>query len=247
MLAERRQDRILEELAKEEAVSVTGLCGLTGASEATIRRDLRELETRGKLERVHGGAVIIRDVFHAEEPGMADKQLLHTEEKKQIAKYAASLVQDDDVVFLDGGSTVMYMVDYLNAPNATFVTNSVVCAQLLPLRGLRTYVLGGVIKPRTLAIIGGEAMERLRSYNFTKAFLGTNGIAVGPGFTTPDPEEAGVKAAAAASARDVLVLADSSKFGTITASTFLALEGAQIVTEAMRERRYLENADIHVV
>lgn len=246
MLAETRQERILEELARRDAVSVSGLCGLTGASEATIRRDLRELETKGKLERVHGGAVSTRDVFYADEPGMDDKQLLHTEEKKRIAQYAASLIQNDDVVFLDGGSTVMYMVEYLNAPEATFVTNNVVCAQLLPRKGLRTYVLGGVIKPRTLAIIGGEAMERLRAYNFTKAFLGTNGIAVGPGFTTPDPEEAALKATAASCARDVWVLADSSKFGAITAATFLTLDKAGIITESMREKRYLDNADIRI-
>lgn len=244
MLAERRHERILEALAKGDAVSVADLSGLIGASETTIRRDLRELETRGKLERVHGGAVPIRDVFHADEPTMDAKQQMHTEEKKTIARYAASLVRNDDVVFLDGGSTVMYMVEHLDAPEAIFVTNSVVCAELLPLKGLRAYVLGGVIKPRTLAIIGGEVTERLRTYNFTKAFLGTNGIAVGPGFTTPDPEEASVKAAAAASARDVWVLADSSKFGIITASTFLALNEARIVTEDMCERRYLENADI---
>lgn len=175
------------------------------------------------------------------------KRELHTQEKVRIARYAAGLIQDGDVVFLDAGSTVMHMVDYIQAPGATFVTNSVECVQRLPLRGLRTYVLGGVIKPGTLAIIGCEALEGLKKYNFTKTVLGTNGIAVGPGFTTPDPEEAMVKAGAAAQARETWVLSDSSKFGTITAASVLPLNRARIITDLLDDQRYLEYTDIKVV
>lgn len=175
------------------------------------------------------------------------KRELHTPEKQRIARYAAGLIHDDDVVYLDAGSTVMHMVEHIQATRATFVTNSVECVQRLPRRGLRAYVLGGVLKPGTLAIIGGEAMEALKKYNFTKAFLGTNGIAVGPGFTTPDPEEAMVKAAAAARARETWVLADSSKFGTITAASVLPLDGAWIVTDRLNDRRYSEYTDIKEV
>lgn len=133
------------------------------------------------------------------------------------------------------------------APNAVFVTNSMECAQRLPGRGLRAYVLGGVIKPGTLAIIGCEAVERLKKYNFTNTFLGANGIAVGPGFTTPDPEEAMVKSTAAARARETWVLADSNKFGTITAASVLPLGEAGIITDRLEDRRYLEHTDIKVV
>jgi len=247
MLAELRMEAILAELEGKQAVSVAQLCQMTGASEATIRRDLNELARRGKLNKVHGGALPIREEFRMEAPNMDVKRQLHTPEKMRIARYAAGLITNDDVVYLDAGSTVMHMVEHIQAPNAVFVTNSVECAQLLPRRGLRTYVLGGVIKPGTLAIIGCEALEGLKKYNFTKTFLGTNGIAAAPGFTTPDPEEAMVKAAAAAHARESWVLADSSKFGTITAASILPLEGARIVTDLLDDRRYLEYTDIKVV
>ena len=246
MLAELRMDAILAELEKEQSVSVAHLCRVTGASEATIRRDLTELDRRGKLSKVYGGALPVREKFRSEEPHMDVKSRLHTQEKMRIAQYAASLITDDDVVYLDAGSTVMYMVDYIQA-QATFVTNSVECVQRLPRRGLRSCVLGGVLKPGTLAIIGGEAMEGLKRYNFTKAFLGINGIAAGPGYTTPDPEEAMVKAAAAAQAREAWVLADSSKFGTITAASVLPLGQAGIITDRLDDRRYLEHTDIKVV
>lgn len=246
MLAELRMDAILAELEKEQSVSVAHLCRVTGASEATIRRDLTELDRRGKLSKVYGGALPVREKFRSEEPHMDVKSRLHTQEKMRIAQYAASLITDDDVVYLDAGSTVMYMVDYIQA-QATFVTNSVECVQRLPRRGLRAYVLGGVLKPGTLAIIGGEATEGLKKYNFTKAFLGINGIAAGPGFTTPDPEEAMVKAAAAAQARETWVLADSSKFDIITAAKVLPLSGAGIITDRLDERKYLEYTDIKEV
>ena len=247
MLAEVRMEAILAELEKEQAVSVAQLCRVTGASEATIRRDLNELARRGKLNKVHGGAMPVREEFRSEELDMDTKRQLHTPEKIRIAKYAASLITDGDVVYLDAGSTVMHMVDYIPAVRATFVTNSVECIQRLPRRGLRTYVLGGVLKPGTLAIIGGEAMEGLKKYNFTKAFLGTNGIAVDPGFTTPDPEEAMVKATAAAHARETWVLADSSKFGTITAASVLPLDRARIITDRLNDSRYREYTDIKEV
>lgn len=247
MLAEVRMEAILAELEKGQAVSVAQLCQVTGASEATIRRDLNELARRGKLNKVHGGAMPVREEFRSEELDMDTKRQLHTPEKIRIAKYAASLITDDDVVYLDAGSTVMHMAEYIPAVRATFVTNSVECIQRLPRRGLRTYVLGGVLKPGTLAIIGGEAMEGLKKYNFTKAFLGINGIAANPGFTTPDPEEAMVKATAAAHARETWVLADSSKFGTITAASVLPLDRARIITDRLDDSRYREYTDIKEV
>lgn len=240
MLAEQRMEQILLELEKEQAVSVAHLCKVTGVSEATIRRDLTELAQRGKLNKVHGGALLVREAFHGEELDMEIKRQLHTPEKRRIARYAAGLIQNSDVVFLDAGSTVMHMVEYIQAPRATFVTNSVECAQRLPRRGLKTYLLGGLLKPGTLSIVGGGALEDLKRYNFTKAFLGVNGIAVSQGFTTPDPEEAMVKALAAERAQEAYVLADSSKFGTVTAAAMFPLPSAAIITDRLRDQRYAE-------
>ena len=247
LLAEQRMDRILEELSHQESVSVAYLSRVIGVSEATVRRDLTELAQRGKLNKVHGGALPVKETFFSEEPTMEVKRQLHTPEKKRIAQYAAGLIRDDDVVFLDAGSTVMHMADYIRAPRATFVTNSIECLQRLPRLGLRTYVLGGVLKPGTLAIIGGEAMEGLKKYNFTKVFLGTNGISLGQGFTTPDPEEAMVKALAAARSQQTWVLADSNKFDIVTAAVTLPLEGAAIVTDRLRDTRYLDHTVVKEV
>lgn len=247
MLAEQRMEAILAELEQRRAVSVGQLCEVTGASEATIRRDLTVLARQGKLNKVHGGAVLAGEEFRGEELDMETKQQLNMEEKRRIARYAAGLITDDDVVYLDAGSTVMLMADHIQAQRALFVTNSIECAARLTRRGLRVYVLGGMLKPGTVALVGTETLNSLRRYNFTKAFLGVNGITVSRGFTTPDPEEAAVKAAAAERARESYVLADESKFDAITAAEMFPLEDAHIITGHLPDERYREYTGIEEV
>lgn len=247
MLAEQRLEAILAALEEQKAVSVGQLCEVTKASEATVRRDLTVLARQGKLNKVHGGAVLIGEEFRGEELDMETKQHLNMEEKQRIARYAAGLVTDEDVVYLDAGSTVMLMADHIQAQKALFITNSIECAARLTRRGLRVYVLGGMLKPGTVALVGTEALISLRRYNFTKAFLGVKGIAAGQGFTTPDPEEAAVKAMAAERAREVYVLADASKFDTITAAEMFPLEDARIITDHLPDQRYRDYTGIEEV
>ena len=187
MLAEQRAEAILTELAQRRAVSVTDLCQVTGASEATIRRDLNTLAAQGRLSKVHGGAVQLNNEFLSQEPEMSVKRGLHIPEKERIARYAAALIEDDDVVFLDGGSTVMRMTEHLKPSNALFVTNGMECAFWLLERDLRVYVAGGALKRDTASAAGAETMDSLRRYNFTKAFLGAGGVTVREGFTVADP------------------------------------------------------------
>ncbi len=235
--AEQRMEQILKEAEVHDSLTVAYLAQTIGASEASIRRDISELARRGLVHKTHGGVRAVREEFRGEEPDIQVKRNLHSEEKQAIARYAAGLIHDGDVVFLDAGSTVCCIADYVQAPKALFVSSSVECLQRLSTRGLRTYVPGGRMKPGTRAIVGSEAVETLKRFNFTKAFLGANGITPDQGFTTPDPEEAAVKAAAAAQARETFVLADASKFGTITTATFLALEEAEIITDFLKETR----------
>ena len=247
MLAEQRAEAILTELAQRRAVSVADLCQVTGASEATIRRDLTALAKQGKLNKVHGGAVRMDGEFHSEELDMETKRGLYTAEKDRTARYAAGLIGDDDVVFLDAGTTVLHMAEHLRTSKALFLTNSIECACRLMERDLRTHVLGGTLKAGTMALIGADTLESLRRYNFTKAFLGTNGITIAQGFTTPDPEEAAVKSLAAARARSVYVLADSSKFGQVTAAVMFPIEAACVITDRLPDRRYKDYTDIREV
>ncbi len=247
MLAEQRAEKILTELSVRRTVSVTDLCLVTGASEATIRRDLNALARQGRLSKVHGGATLPGGEFYGEEPDMETKRQLYTEEKDRIARYAAGLVQDDDIVFMDAGTTVLRMAEHLQPSGALFLSNSPECACRLLERNLRTYVLGGMMKPGTMAVTGAEAMEGLRRYHFTKAFLGVNGITVGQGFTTPDPAAAAVKTLAASRARTVYVLADASKFGRVTAASMFPIEAARVITDRLPNQQYRNYTEIREV
>lgn len=247
MLAEERFRMILDTISSQGAVSVTGLCQSLGISEATARRDLNTLAAQGKLAKVHGGAVAVDRQYEAEEPSVAAKSRLQVEEKDHIARYAAAQVHDDDLVFLDAGTTVLRMVDYLARSKATFVTTGISCARRLIKKGLRTYVVGGLLKPGTEAIVGGAALEAMSSYNFTKAFIGINGITRAQGFTTPDTEEACMKAKAVEKAYMSYVLADSSKFGKVAAVTVCGLDKACILTDRLPDESYRQFAVIKEV
>ena len=139
------------------------------------------------------------------------------------------------------------MVEYLAGSRASFVTTGIECARRMVQKGLRVYVIGGQLKAGTEAIVGAEALEAIRRYNFTKAFLGTNGITVQQGCTTPDAEEAAVKRAAAEQAYLTYVLADSSKFGKVSAVTVCPLSKACILTDRVPDDQYRQNGLIKEV
>ncbi len=247
MLAEQRAETILKELAERRAVSVTDLCHATGASEATIRRDLNTLASQGKLSKVHGGAVQLNSEFLSQEPEMSVKRGLHIPEKERIARYAASLIEDDDVVFLDGGSTVMRMTEHLKPSRALFITNGMECAFWLLERDVRVYVLGGALKRDTASAAGAETLDSLRRYHFTKAFLGAGGVTVKEGFTVADPEDAAVKVLAAARAQRTYMLVDSSKFGRVGASAVLSVDEAAIITDRAPGQAFSDFTEVTVV
>lgn len=247
MLAEQRARTILQQVAQKQTVSVADLCGLTGASEATIRRDLNALARLGKLNKVHGGATSLEaEEFLAQEPD-ADTKRLYAREKERIARYAAGLVGGDDVVFLDTGTTALHMADHLKGSKALFVTSSVELACRLTEHSLRVYVLGGMLKPGTVDVVGADALAELGRFNFSKVFLGASGVSVSQGFTTPDPEAAALKRIAASKAQAVYMLTDSTKFGRVTAATIFPLGEAEIITERLTDPRYREYTEVKVV
>lgn len=249
MLAEKRFHIILELLEKQKTVSVSQLCETMGVSEATVRRDLVALDQQGKLTKVHGGAIALQETVQSgsDEPDFMTKSRIHIDEKEKIARYAASQINDDDFVFLDAGTTVIRMVDYLTQSKATFVTTGITCARRLVKKGVRAYVIGGLLKPGTEAIVGGVALEALQGYHFTKAFLGANGITVHEGVTTPDTEEARIKARAVEQAYMTYVLADSSKFGKASAVTVCPLKKVCLITDCLPDETYRQHAVVYEV
>ncbi len=246
-LAQERKARILEILHEEGMVSVTELTEKLDTSESTIRRDLLELDKLGKLNRVHGGATMTERQFVLSEDDIREKIQKNVEEKRAIAELAARQITDDDFVYLDAGTTTLLMLDYITASKAQFVTNGIVHARTLISKGFKTYVLGGELKATTEAVVGLATAQNLEHYNFSKAFIGTNGIHTKYGFTTPDVDEGFLKTAAMERSFVNYVVADSSKFGKVSTITFGRLEEAAIITDRLPDQAYIDKTVIKAV
>ncbi len=238
MLQNERQEKILARLRQNGSVKVTVLAKDMDISESTIRRDINELDRRGRLKKVFGGAVAINRDMSPVETDVAQRTLINIREKDIIAEYAASMINDNDFVYIDAGTTTEKMIDYLDKKSVTYVTNGITHAKKLIQRGFDAYVIGGLLRPSTEAVIGAAAIEAVQKYNFTKCFMGTNGIDTESGFTTPDIGEAAVKTAVMKKSYVSFVLADHTKFGLVSPVTFADIEEACVITDHLEGEHY---------
>lgn len=239
---------ILDLVKEKPVVKIQELVDLTGASESTIRRDLTQLEEEKFLKRVHGGASRLQGKL--QELSMTEKSSKNLQEKKLIAKHAASLVEAGDSIYLDAGSTAFEMIPYLPANDIAVVTNGLMHMQPLLERGIKTYLIGGLAKQKTNAIIGRGALDSLEQYRFDKCFMGVNGIHPVFGYTTPDQEEAMIKQKAISLSREAYVLTDNTKFSEIAFAKIADLKEASIITNNLDEEtgaQFLSKTKIKVV
>lgn len=235
MLTEQRFEAILDLLNQEGSITVKELTELLNASESTIRRDLTVLDREGKLVKVFGGAVALDTKYNTRDPEVEERLNLYREEKRRIAECAAKMIEPDDIVFLDAGTTTGFMIEFLKDCGASFVTNGISHARELAHAGARVVLIGGELKSSTEATVGAEAMSQLSRFNFTIGFFGANGVSRKTGFTTPDVNEATVKHTAMSKCRRKIVLCDSTKFGQVSSVTFGTFSEAVIVTERIPE------------
>ena len=177
MLTLQRQEMILKLLKEKGSVTTQEISEKLGISESTARRDISYLDKEGKLSKVFGGAALKeQQQVTAYEYTFEQKNDLNIDEKKKIARYAALLIEKNDFVYLDAGTTTAYMIDYIEEQAVTFVTNGITHARQLAAGGFKVYLVGGELKASTEAIIGSYAMETLKNYHFTKGFFGTNAV-----------------------------------------------------------------------
>lgn len=217
----------MEKLSHDKFVRLDDLVSLLDTSESTVRRDLDELESERKLHRVHGGAELPHSL--QEEFTNQQKSIKNIKEKMQVARKAASLISNDDVIFVDAGTTNELLLGYLNQDNLTVVTNSIHHAAKLVDKNIQTIIIGGHVKKSTDASIGAVAYEQIKQLNFDKAFLGINGIDE-EFLTTPDMEEAVIKKTVIENARKSYIVTDSSKIGRVSFAKVDKIENATIIT-----------------
>jgi len=214
-LAPERLEKIAQLLRERHVVRVKELCQIMGVSPATARRDLTEMESRGLIRKVHGGAVSASP--RMAEPVFDDKAAVRTREKQRIAKAALKLIAPNDTVFLDGGSTVLALATHLVSMNQlSVVTNSLRVASALSGAGPRVIVIGGELRTLSQTFVGPLTGPMIGKLHVDTAFMGTIGMETEKGLTTTDPREAYTKQQVIQSAQRVVLLADSSKIGVVS-------------------------------
>jgi DeoR family transcriptional regulator, aga operon transcriptional repressor len=215
LLVEERRRKILDRLHERGRVTVDELVKLFRVSTVTLRGDLQALERDGSLVRSHGGALPRRE---AEGDMALDvKATLHRAEKARIGRRAAARIQDGDTVILDSGSTTAEVARHLRGAgfgSLTVITNALnIAVGVAKLPQVRLIMLGGVLRPLSFSLVDPRGESLLADLSADKLFLGVDGIDAAAGLTTFDPLEARLNAAMVRAARQVIVVADSSKFG----------------------------------
>jgi len=223
MPAQRRIE-IAEIFSDQPAVRIDDLAERFGVSRETIRRDLISLESRGLVQRVHGGGV--RPEVDSREPSFQERMALHSVEKKAMAKLAAQLIGDAGTIFLDVGTSVARIADYI-PPSFTgqVITNSILAASRLGQReDIDVMVCGGRMRHGDLALSGPHAAEFLNDVFVEVAFLGSGGVHPSHGLTDFYPDEVATRRIVISNARSVFVMVDSSKIGRVATQRVCPLD-----------------------
>lgn len=230
MVPYERRKEILQLLEAKEIVTLEDFCELLrGVSESTIRRDLKTLENEGHINLLRGGAAKLKGGYY--DTPVESRNQLNVEEKEKIAKTAAAIVQDGDVVYLDAGSTPLLMVKYLQGKRITLVTTNTGIAAELKSSDLECIMVGGQLNVKTASVYGGLTNQILQGLHFDKAFLGASGFSKQGGINTPDLEEAKKKQIIRNNSRKTYVLADSSKDGKETMCKIFDMGGVKIICD----------------
>ena len=231
MLNEERRNAILNSLTQHHRILVTEIAQRLKTSPVTIRKDLEVLERRGLLNRVHGGAIATNPSVL--DLSLTEKERLHAREKERIARVAAKLIDDGDVIILDSGSTTMAIARLLKMRKGiTIITNAINIASELAGSDNEIILIGGMLREKSFSLVGPLSEASLARMTADKLFLGVDGISFEYGYTTPNLLEADINRSMLRAATQVIVTADSTKLGRKSLGVIAELSAAhKIITD----------------
>lgn len=231
-----------------KTVTLDELCDVFQVSKNTIRRDIEEIIQNPDIVKTYGG-VMINTQTKKLLVSFTERNISHQDAKRLIAARAASLVEDGDSIFIDSGTTTLYMLEHLKDKKITLLTNNVeVMLQAIPYENINLISLSGVLNRKTLSLTGNNAAKLLSTYNVKKAFLAATGITLENGATNSSPEETCIKEMAVKKSIRKYLLADSSKFGVVSLLTYADIDDFDgIITDRRPDETFCEYAKEHQV
>jgi DeoR family transcriptional regulator, aga operon transcriptional repressor len=242
MLSEERRRKIIEMVHHDGRVLVRDLARQFSTSEITIRKDLEHLDNQGRIHRAHGGALPLEPAA-VRDPALHEKERLHRKEKLRIAAVAARVVRPGQVIILDSGTTTTAVARAIrHIRDLTVITNAVNIAAELAGTDVELILTGGILRKNSFSLVGPLAEDWLRHITADLLFLAVDGFDIGYGLTTPNLLEARVNRVMIESAKQTIVVCDSSKFGRRSLSLIAPTSSVQqTITDDKAPAAYLRN------
>ncbi|MCI1856931.1 MAG: DeoR/GlpR family DNA-binding transcription regulator [Sporolactobacillus sp.] len=245
MKTKRLQD-IENYVISHEIASLDELCQKFHVSKNTIRRDINTILKRGTIKKVYGGVTVA-------DPGLipfSERDTSNQIEKIAISKCAAQFIEENDIVFIDSGTTTRHIVDFIPATiSATLVTNNLdIINSAAPLNNLRVIIVGDVYKRETNSFISLDNQNIFDKFNIDKAFMATTGLSLSHGVTNSDFLEFPIKKEIVSKANKLFVLADHSKFDHYTLLTYLNFDRVDaLITDKPLKNEYATYCKEHKI
>lgn len=235
MIPYKRHEKILETLHQEDILKIEEIHQLIpDVSISTLRRDLKELEKKGKIRMLTGGAVKI--ISSTTELSVTMKQSLYSEEKEIIAELAANMINEGDVIYLDSGTTCTALLNKIINKKINIVTTNASVFGITSDIQAEIIVLGGKFNPNISSLNGPLTDDNLQKFYFDKAFLGANGVDYDRGVSTPNLAEANKKKNVMKNSKQAFLLCDSSKFHVNSTVKAFDLKDVTVITDKKDER-----------
>ncbi len=238
-----RQQQITQLVERQQRISVADLCELFSISEATARRDLEALAQRGKVDRVHGGAISISNA--PPELPILEREREEYEAKRQIGQAASGLIQEGETIFLGSGTTVLELARNLKTRKGlTIITNSLPVLNQLSGTENTIVCLGGMLRPTELSFIGHITEQSLAEVRADKVFIGTRGISLEHGLTNDYLPETLTDRAILRAGKEIIVLADHVKFGRVATAMLAPVESVNtIITDKLTSKDFIRDLE----
>lgn len=236
-----RQRQILSLLTRQGRLSVAEIVEQFSISQATARRDLESLASKGKAQRVHGGVISVRQA--PPELPILDRENEQAEEKARIGRAAASLVADKETVFLGSGTTVLEVARNLrDRKSLTVITNSLpVLNTLASLEEITVISLGGMLRESELSFIGHITEQALAEVRVDKVFMGTRGLSLEHGLTNEYLQETLTDRAILKIGREVIIVADHTKVNRVATALLASLNAmSTLVTDSKADKKFVQ-------
>ncbi len=248
-----RRDYILQELKRNGTVNVKDINERFKVSTVTIRKDLEILEKKNLLLRVRGGAIRLNYNFIGEDNSISEKQKLNYKEKQLIGKAAVSLINENDTIILDSGTTTLEVAKNLHKfQNLSIITNALNIAIVLnEYKRFRVIIPGGYLREKSMSLIGPIAESFLKNFYCDKLFLGIDSFSLEKGVSTPILEEACMNQTMISISKEVIAIFDSSKFEKRSFATITPVTSINtIITDSgidLKLKSELERLGIKVI